>query len=412
MAPLAKSTPQALQHIHFPSEPCLSRRWSCAARSSAWRPSVGHCRRAAKSRMTMIEGRERQAEARKVVGAVRTRQGYACDLQFHVRTGEGSGRVRVARISSMASTVPRGTSTSASTSRSSPTRPLPRILSFAKERGWRWLQPLSTAGNTYDRDYFGDSTSLAPHVRKQQEFKDCEEWYMPILNVFRHGRGGICHFWGSELLYVPPEPGQEYRHNDLLNPVWNMFDLAPEGGAISNPSSTTRRGPANDAKGSERLSNGQRTPSAYGTTTMPRTPPASTRRPSPTAQQFTAAEGANRLSERQGRRCADVEFTVPAFPASASTAARCSSTTKPSRSRSPPPTRRKPTATGTPSSATAGRRASAAGARTNGAFPGRSRPRVLTEALAAGGDEAKRAFDAMMGMKKIDIAAITAARRG
>jgi hypothetical protein len=33
-------------------------------------------------------------------------------------------------------------------------------------------------------------------------------------------------------------------------------------------------------------------------------------------------------------------------------------------------------------------------------------------ALAAGGDEAKRAFDAMMGMKKIDVAAITAARRG
>ena len=39
-------------------------------------------------------------------------------------------------------------------------------------------------------------------------------------------------------------------------------------------------------------------------------------------------------------------------------------------------------------------------------------PRVLTEALAAAGDEAKRAFDAMMGMKKIDVAAITATRRG
>src|SRR3954466_8019042 len=39
-------------------------------------------------------------------------------------------------------------------------------------------------------------------------------------------------------------------------------------------------------------------------------------------------------------------------------------------------------------------------------------PRVLTEAVAAGGDEAKRAFDAMMGMKKIDVAAIQAARRG
>lgn len=39
-------------------------------------------------------------------------------------------------------------------------------------------------------------------------------------------------------------------------------------------------------------------------------------------------------------------------------------------------------------------------------------PRVLTEALAAGGDQAKRAFDAMMTMKKIDVAAIEAARRG
>ena len=39
-------------------------------------------------------------------------------------------------------------------------------------------------------------------------------------------------------------------------------------------------------------------------------------------------------------------------------------------------------------------------------------PRVLTEAMAAGGAEAKRAFDAMMTMKKIDVAAIEAARKG
>jgi predicted 3-demethylubiquinone-9 3-methyltransferase (glyoxalase superfamily) len=39
-------------------------------------------------------------------------------------------------------------------------------------------------------------------------------------------------------------------------------------------------------------------------------------------------------------------------------------------------------------------------------------PRVLTDALAAGGAEAKRAFDAMMTMKKIDIATIEKARRG
>ena len=39
-------------------------------------------------------------------------------------------------------------------------------------------------------------------------------------------------------------------------------------------------------------------------------------------------------------------------------------------------------------------------------------PRTLTEAMAAGGAEAKRAFDAMMKMKKIDVAAIDAARNG
>lgn len=39
-------------------------------------------------------------------------------------------------------------------------------------------------------------------------------------------------------------------------------------------------------------------------------------------------------------------------------------------------------------------------------------PRTLTDALAAGGVEAQRAFNAMMTMKKIDVAAIDAARRG
>ena len=39
-------------------------------------------------------------------------------------------------------------------------------------------------------------------------------------------------------------------------------------------------------------------------------------------------------------------------------------------------------------------------------------PRTLTEAIAAGGGEAKRAFEVMMDMVKIDVAAIDAARRG
>jgi predicted 3-demethylubiquinone-9 3-methyltransferase (glyoxalase superfamily) len=39
-------------------------------------------------------------------------------------------------------------------------------------------------------------------------------------------------------------------------------------------------------------------------------------------------------------------------------------------------------------------------------------PRVLTDAMAQGGDVAKRAFDAMMPMRKIDVAAIEVAVRG
>ena len=39
-------------------------------------------------------------------------------------------------------------------------------------------------------------------------------------------------------------------------------------------------------------------------------------------------------------------------------------------------------------------------------------PRVLIEALAAGGDEAKRVFAVMMDMGKLDVAALMAARRG
>jgi predicted dithiol-disulfide oxidoreductase (DUF899 family) len=113
--------------------------------------------------------------------------------------------------------------------------PVSRLQAFARERGWRRLRLLSTAGNNYDRDYFGDSTALSTAMRDQQEFKAGEEWDMPILNVFRRDGGTIRHFWGSELLYVPPEPGQEYRHNDLLDPLWNMLDVTPEGRGDFHP---------------------------------------------------------------------------------------------------------------------------------------------------------------------------------
>lgn len=107
--------------------------------------------------------------------------------------------------------------------------PLQRILDFAAQRRWNHLSLMSTAGNSFDADYFGDSTKLSPQMRVQQAFKAGEEWDLPILNVFQREGDRIHHFWASELLYVPPEPDQQYRHNDLLDPLWNMFDDVPEG---------------------------------------------------------------------------------------------------------------------------------------------------------------------------------------
>ncbi len=107
--------------------------------------------------------------------------------------------------------------------------PVERLRAWVAERGWHRLHLLSTAGNNYDRDYFGDSSGLPNPVRTQQDFEPGKDWDMPMLNVFRREGGTIRHFWGSELLYVPPEAGQHYRHNDLLDPLWNMLDLAPAG---------------------------------------------------------------------------------------------------------------------------------------------------------------------------------------
>lgn len=92
--------------------------------------------------------------------------------------------------------------------------PLPRILANAKERGYRHLRFLSSEGNTYNRDYHGEKADGS------QE---------PMLNVFQKDGGEIRHFWGSELLYEPAEPGQHMRHVDSLCPIWNMLDFTPEG---------------------------------------------------------------------------------------------------------------------------------------------------------------------------------------
>jgi predicted dithiol-disulfide oxidoreductase (DUF899 family) len=93
---------------------------------------------------------------------------------------------------------------------------LPHVLTFAEERGWRRLRLLSSAANTFNRDYHGETA---------------EGWQRPMLNVFHRDGTAIRHFWGSELFYAPTDPGQDPRHVGTLEPVWNLFDLTPEGRA-------------------------------------------------------------------------------------------------------------------------------------------------------------------------------------
>jgi predicted dithiol-disulfide oxidoreductase (DUF899 family) len=92
--------------------------------------------------------------------------------------------------------------------------PLPRVLTFARERGWRRLRLLSSAGNTYNADYLAETSDGAQ---------------MPMLTVFRRDGDVIRHFWSSELLYAPSDPGEEPRHVGTLEPLWNLLDLTPEG---------------------------------------------------------------------------------------------------------------------------------------------------------------------------------------
>ncbi|TMB58290.1 MAG: DUF899 domain-containing protein [Deltaproteobacteria bacterium] len=79
--------------------------------------------------------------------------------------------------------------------------PIARIREFARQRGWRRLRLLSSAKNDYNRDYHGEEPDGAQN---------------PMLNVFVRRDGETRHFWASEALFGPSEPGQNQRHLDLL----------------------------------------------------------------------------------------------------------------------------------------------------------------------------------------------------
>jgi predicted dithiol-disulfide oxidoreductase (DUF899 family) len=92
--------------------------------------------------------------------------------------------------------------------------PLERIMEHARGRGWSNLQLLSSADNSYNRDY-------------RAEADDGSQ--LPILNVFVKDRKKVRHWYATELLFAQTESGQDPRHIDSIWPLWNLLDLTPEG---------------------------------------------------------------------------------------------------------------------------------------------------------------------------------------
>ena len=92
--------------------------------------------------------------------------------------------------------------------------PIRTIRDFAAARDWTKLRLLSSGGNSYNSDYFSESA-------------EGDQW--PLFNVFRRDADGIHHTYASELFFAPGEEGMHPRHIDAMWPLWNLFDLTPDG---------------------------------------------------------------------------------------------------------------------------------------------------------------------------------------
>ncbi len=92
--------------------------------------------------------------------------------------------------------------------------PMERFRAHAKSRGWRHARLLSSGSNTYNTDY-------------QAEAPDGSQ--NPIATIFARRGGKIHHFWSSELMMAPSDPGQDMRHVDFMWPLWLILDRTPSG---------------------------------------------------------------------------------------------------------------------------------------------------------------------------------------
>jgi len=85
-----------------------------------------------------------------------------------------------------------------------------RLREWARRRGWDKIRLLSSHDNTFNHDYFAEN----------------EKGQQPGVSVFRRAPDGKIHFtYTTEMSRLPGH----HRGIDPFSPVWNLYDLLPEG---------------------------------------------------------------------------------------------------------------------------------------------------------------------------------------
>ncbi len=85
-----------------------------------------------------------------------------------------------------------------------------KLRQWARGRRWDSIRLLSSHDNTFNRDY-----------RMEEEGGEQN----PGVSVFRRVDGTIYHFYSCQAEL----DGEHNRGIDLYSPVWNLFDLLPDG---------------------------------------------------------------------------------------------------------------------------------------------------------------------------------------
>jgi predicted dithiol-disulfide oxidoreductase (DUF899 family)/uncharacterized protein YndB with AHSA1/START domain len=88
--------------------------------------------------------------------------------------------------------------------------PIGKLREWAKRRGWDNIRVLSSYSTTFNHDLHAE---------------DADGDQAPTVSVFRKSGDGVHHFYQGFAMF----DDDNSRGIDLLSPVWNLFDLLPDG---------------------------------------------------------------------------------------------------------------------------------------------------------------------------------------